>query len=265
MLPAMSDRHVFLTAEWRHLAMLSYAIDPDVLIPYLPPELDLDSWHGKRYLTVVGFVFRRARLFGIRIPFHQSFPEVNLRFYVVRRDEYGERRGVIFLREIAPKWCVGFVARRVYNESYLTLPMRHSIEIAGGGDRSTFQYEWRCHRRWDRLRMGTLGSPWPARAGSLDEFIVDHYWAYTRQCSGGCMEYLVDHPPWPIRRAANVEFDCDPRLLYGDQLGAALEGDPESAFVAEGSAVAVHQGVIMEPACTSKENRQCAAFAPARF
>ncbi|HEY2147627.1 MAG TPA: DUF2071 domain-containing protein, partial [Pirellulales bacterium] len=217
--------------------------------------LDIDFWHGKTYLTVVGFVFNRARLFGIRVPFHQAFPEVNLRFYVVRRDERGERRGVIFLSEIAPKWCVGVVARRVYNESYLTLPMRHSIEIAVAfGRQSTFQYDWRFGRRWNRLRMESSGRPWPARAGSLDEFIVDHYWAYTRTRDGGCMEYYVEHPPWPIRRAVHVEFDCDPRQVYGDRLGAALEGEPESAFVAEGSAVAVHHGTSVELAPRGRES-----------
>jgi uncharacterized protein YqjF (DUF2071 family) len=266
MLRAMSDRRVFLTAEWRHLAMLSYAIDPDVLMPFLPRPLELDFWHGKTYLTVVGFVFRRARLFGIRIPFYQSFPELNLRFYVVRHDEFGERRGVIFLREFAPKWCVGVVARQIYNESYLTLPMRYSIEIgAAAGQRSRFQYDWRFDGQWNRLHVETSGSPWPARAGSLDEFIVDHYWAYTRQREGGCAEYQVDHPPWPIRRAVQIEFDCDPRRLYGDRLGRALRGRPESAFVAEGSAVAVHRGVIMQPANSSEEKQKCATFAPAHF
>jgi uncharacterized protein YqjF (DUF2071 family) len=257
MLRVMSDHRVFLTAEWRHLAMLSYAVDPDVLMPFLPRPLELDYWHGKTYMTLVGFVFRRARLFGIRMPFHQSFPEVNLRFYVVRRDNQGEHRGVIFLREIAPKWCVGVIARRIYNESYLTMPMRHSIEIGAAADRqSQFQYGWRFNGQWYRLRVETSGSPCPARAGSLDEFIVDHYWAFTRQREGGYAEYQVDHPPWPLRRAVHIECDCDPRQLYGNRLGPALEGRPESAFVAEGSAVAVHRGVIMQPAHSSEENQK---------
>jgi len=244
---AMASRGVFLTSEWLHLAMLTYTVDPAILMPYLPPQLELDFWHGKTYLTVVGFLFRRARLFGIRIPFHQAFPEVNLRFYAVRRDERGERRGVIFLREIAPRRLVGVVARKIYNESYLTLPMRHSIDIsANAGKRSTFQYGWRFQQRWNRLRVETLGSPWPARAGLLDEFIVDHYWAYTRHPTGGCTEYRVDHPPWPIRRAVCAELDCNVRQLYGDRLGEALEGEPESAFVAEGSAVAAHRGIKID-------------------
>jgi len=110
---AESSRGVFLTARWRHLVMLSYAIDPSVLESYLPPQLELDFWQDKTYISLVGFEFLEARLFGVPIPFHQSFPEVNLRFYVIRRIGRAERRGVIFIREIAPRRCVGVVARRV--------------------------------------------------------------------------------------------------------------------------------------------------------
>ena len=34
----------FLTAEWRHLAMLNYAVDPDLLRPYVPRGTELDAW-----------------------------------------------------------------------------------------------------------------------------------------------------------------------------------------------------------------------------
>jgi len=96
----------------------------------------------------------------------------------------------------------------------LTLPVRHSIEIADAtGDLSAFDYSWKFQRRWNHLRVETIGSPRPAVTGSLDEFIVDHYWAYTRQRDGGCREYRVDHRPWQIRRAAEFEFDCDARAL----------------------------------------------------
>jgi uncharacterized protein YqjF (DUF2071 family) len=243
---AASSPGVFLTARWRHLAMLSYQVDPVVLESYLPPQVELDFWHGKTYLSIVGFQFLDARLCGIPIPFHQAFPEVNLRFYVIRRDKRGERRGVIFIREIAARWCVGVVARRIYNESYLTLPVRHSIDIAtDAGERSTFEYSWRFQRRWNRLRVETTDTPRSPPAGSLDEFIVEHYWAYTRQRDGDCREYRVDHPPWHLRPAVAVNLDCDARALYGAALGEALEGQPDSAFVADGSAVSVHRGVKM--------------------
>ena len=48
----------FLTAEWRCLAMLNYEAPPDLLRPHVPEGTTLDSWQGRTYVSVVGFLFR---------------------------------------------------------------------------------------------------------------------------------------------------------------------------------------------------------------
>ena len=70
----------FLTAEWRHLVLLNYAVERTLLEPLVPPCLELDEFEGSTYVSVVGFLFLRARVFGIAFPFHRNFEEVNLRF-----------------------------------------------------------------------------------------------------------------------------------------------------------------------------------------
>src|SRR5436309_212297 len=72
-------RRPFLTAEWRHLVMLSYEVDLDVLAPLVPTGLALDLWHGRALVSVVGFRFLDARVLGAAIPRHRDFDEVNLR------------------------------------------------------------------------------------------------------------------------------------------------------------------------------------------
>src|SRR2546422_4363793 len=54
-------RRPFLTAEWRHLVMLSYEVDLDVLAPLVPAGLALDLWHGRALVSVVGFRFLEDR------------------------------------------------------------------------------------------------------------------------------------------------------------------------------------------------------------
>ncbi|HEV3417415.1 MAG TPA: DUF2071 domain-containing protein [Pirellulales bacterium] len=242
--PAASGPRVFLTAEWRHLAMLNFELDPVVLEPFLPRHLELDFWNGKTYVSLVGFMFRDTRVLGVPIPFHRNFAELNLRFYVRRRDAPEERRGVIFIREIVPRWAVSFVARNVYQENYLTLPMRHSIESGPQADCGVVvEYAWRFRRRWNRMRIEAAGIAELPATGSLDEFIVDHFWGYCRQRNGECLEYEVEHPPWPIRAATHVELDCDAAGLYGPAPAEALACPPRSAFLVDGSAVALHRGV----------------------
>jgi len=76
---------VFLTAEWRNLIMANYQIDPSVLKPLLPKGLELDFYHGKTFVSVVGFNFLKTRVLGLPVPFHTDFEEGNLRFYVRRK------------------------------------------------------------------------------------------------------------------------------------------------------------------------------------
>jgi uncharacterized protein len=59
---------IFLTAEWRHLAMLNYAIDPELLRPLAPPGTELDSWNGQTLVTLVGFLFLRTESSVCRCP-----------------------------------------------------------------------------------------------------------------------------------------------------------------------------------------------------
>ncbi len=107
--------------------MAQYAIDPTLLTPYLPAGLDLDLYQGQCYVSLVGFLFTRVRLKRIAIPFHTSFEEVNLRFYVRRHLPDGtSRRGVVFLSEIVPKPAITLVARALYGEAYSTARTRHT-------------------------------------------------------------------------------------------------------------------------------------------
>ena len=87
----------FLAAEWRHLVMLNYEVDPSVLRPVVPNGTALDAWRGRYFVSVVGFLFLHTRVLGLPVPFHRHFEEINLRFYVRREVQDGWRRGVVFV------------------------------------------------------------------------------------------------------------------------------------------------------------------------
>ncbi len=226
---------VFLTAGWHNLAMLNFVVDPEVLLPYVPAGTTLDSWQGRTFVTVVGFQFINAKVLGIALPFHRQFEEVNLRFYVVRQGPDGLRRGVVFLREIAPKRLVSFVARWFFNEKYVTMPMRQSVKSG------LVQYEWWHGGRWNGLSLRVHGDAKPLVVGTHEEFIAEHYWAYTQQPDGSTMEYQVEHPPWHATPASLACYDCDVEAIYGKAFVPYLR-EPSSVFVADGSPVIVRRG-----------------------
>ena len=51
----------FLTANWRYLAMLNFAVDSKILAPHVPAGTQLDFHHDKTYVSVVGFLFYHAK------------------------------------------------------------------------------------------------------------------------------------------------------------------------------------------------------------
>src|SRR5271155_4873136 len=150
---------IFLSAEWRDLVMLNYEVDSRLLQDYVPQGTELDSFGGKTYVSLVGFQFLRTKLYGyLPLPFHSNFDEVNLRFYVRRRDTGGEiRRGVVFIREIVPKRAVAWLARLAYGENYVRYPMRHRVSAHDAG--AAAEYEWRVRGNWARLHAEAVGEP----------------------------------------------------------------------------------------------------------
>jgi uncharacterized protein YqjF (DUF2071 family) len=231
---------VFLTAEWRDLVMLNYEVDPPLLSKYVPSGTQLDSFLGKTYVSLVGFQFCRTKLFGsFAVPLHSDFDEVNLRFYVRRREGNENRRGVVFIAEIVPKRMVAATARLVYGENYIYLPMRHNV--CTKESKKTVTYEWQLKNQWCRLKAQAMGAPGLPREGSLEQFITEHYWGYSTR-RGAAFEYHVSHVPWQVWASASAEFEGDTSRLYGVELGRALHGHPSSAFIADGSPVTVFRG-----------------------
>lgn len=230
----------FLTAQWRSLAMLNYAVDPAILQPFVPRGTELDTWEGETFVSIVGFLFCQTRVLRAAIPMHRNFEEVNLRFYVRRKAAHGWRRGVTFLREIVPRPAIALVANTLYNERYIALPMRHSVSLKAPVGHA--EYGWLFQQRWNTLRIETANDWQLLQNNSLEEFITEHYWGYAAARDGGCTEYRVAHPRWRVRPVTKARFDCDVRTLYGAAFAPFLETAPASAFIAEGSRVAVYRG-----------------------
>lgn len=233
----MEPGKIFLTAEWRNLVMLSYAVDPALLDPFVPAGTQLDVFQDRTYLSLIGFEFNRSRLLGFRVPLHQTFEEVNLRFYVNRQG----RRGVVFLRELVPRRAVAVLARLAYRENYSWVPMVHKVVMGPDGNPKEVEYSWRMGMSRCRMEIEAEGPGFLPPEGSEEQFISEHYWGYASR-PGGCLEYEVRHPPWRVWKARRAGFAGDASSVYGEQFAEVLARPPDSAFLAEGSAVTVYRG-----------------------
>jgi uncharacterized protein YqjF (DUF2071 family) len=230
----------FLTAEWRKLIMANYVVPEDSLRPYLPAEIELDLYQGRCYVSLVGFLFEDVRLKAIPIPFHRTFEEVNLRFYVQHTKPSGERRrGVVFISELVPLFALSLVANTIYGENYATVPMSHQWEQ--NNDRRSVRYQWKHRSRWNELQVLASLASQPIAPNSAEEFFTEHYWGYTRR-NTWTSEYEVRHPRWMIYPVLEHSIDVDFGALYGRDFADLSTREPESILLAEGSVVEVRAG-----------------------
>ena len=230
----------FLSAEWRDLIVVNYEIDPAVLESRIPAGTELDLWDGKAFVSLVAFMFLNTRLLGLPIPFHQTFEEINLRFYLRCRAPEGWRRGVCFVKELVPRRAIAAVARGVYNENYFAVPMSHTFSQSSG--QRDLEYSWREAGGRHSVSASINGAPQELAPESFNEFILEHYWGYTRQRNGSTIEYRVEHPRWRVWTPQQMEVKCDVRAVYGAEFVEVLGREPASAIVAEGSQVVVYSG-----------------------
>ena len=226
----------FLTAEWRDLIMANYAIDPLLLADRVPRGTELDLHEGRCFVSLVGFMFLHTRVLGVPIPFHVNFEEVNLRFYVKRETGSETRRGVVFIKEIVPRWAIATVARTVYGEPYEAWSMSN--------DRSSqhARYRWEQNGSRNSISVGLGDDLSIPGNGSHGEFIIEHYWGYTKRSETRTDEYKVEHPKWTLRDVMSSEIAVDFGHVYGDEFRFLNDPRPFSVLFAEGSEIAVYSG-----------------------
>jgi len=227
----------FLTAKWHELIMANYEVDPSLLAGRVPAGTELDLHEGRCFVSLVGFMFLDTRVVGFLIPFHVNFEEVNLRFYVRRETDEEVRRGVVFIKEIVPRFAIATVARMLYGEPYAAMKMGHVRT------ESTVGYSWSKGEDTNGLEVeldSNLGIP---DEGSHGSFIIEHYWGYTRRGPNRTDEYKVEHPKWELFSVKNPKIDVDFEKTYGKRFAFLADERPHSVLLAKGSEIAVYKGM----------------------
>ncbi len=226
----------FLTAKWQNLVMANYEIEPSLLSDFVPHGTTLDFQARKCFVSLVAFMFQDTRVLGVPIPFHINFEEVNLRFYVKRETSREIKRGVVFIKEIVPRLAIATVARVFYGEPYEAWTMSHT------NHENELSYKWRKQDCENHVKIKTgvnLGVP---AENSDGEFIIEHYWGYTRRGENRTDEYKVEHPKWELFDVENYEIKCDFGRLYGERFAFLSNEKPQLIFMANGSEIAVYRG-----------------------
>ena len=203
----------FLTAKWHDLVMANYEVAPEILAGRLPNRAFRSIFLKANVLFPSSRLCFWTRVFSaVPVPFHINFEEANLRFYVKRESAEEMRRGVTFIKEIVPRFAIATVARVFYGEPYEAWKMSHAKQ------ENELIYAW-----WKRsgdahsVKIETGENTGVPAENSQGEFIIEHYWGYTKRGANRTDEYRVEHPKWELFDVKNYEIKIDFGKLYGEE------------------------------------------------
>lgn len=228
---------IFLRANWEKIIMVNYEIDPNILNEFLPKGVELDLYNEKCYISLVGFMFKKTKLFNLPIPFFGNFEEINLRFYVKRKEGDFVKRGVVFINETIPYPIVAWVANKLYKEHYTVVPTKHEINIAATTQKVKFK--WLLNKKWNSIDVEASNISKIMQNDSLEQFIYEHYYGYTKIDKKNTEEYKLQHPSWKTHEVLDYKIDCDFEAMYGKSFAFLNNTNPTAVFIAEGSPVKV--------------------------
>jgi len=184
-----------VSMEWRHVLVASWPVDPDVVATRLPDRLDVDTFDGRAWLSVVPFVMRNVRPFGVPASVGWTFGELNLRAYVTGPSGPG-----IYFYNLDANDRLGVgLARLLFRLPYYRAEMR----VERDGDSIDFRSH-RTHAGVPDLGFdatyGPIGDTEPTDAGSVEEFLLERYRFYA---SGRSRLFCgaVSHDPWRVANA----------------------------------------------------------------
>lgn len=228
---------LFLKANWEDIIMANYEIDPAILLPFLPKGVELDLFNNKCYVSLVGFMFKNTKIFNIPIPKFGTFEEINLRFYVKKTENNTIKRGVVFINETIPYPIVAWVANKLYKEHYTVVSTKH--KKTKDKEAQSITFEWEVEKKWQSIAVTSSYHTKNMENDSLEKFIYEHYYGYTKVNDYKTEEYKLQHPSWKTRKVLQYKIDCDFEAMYGKSFAVLNQTEPEAVFIAEGSAVGI--------------------------
>ena len=194
---------------WMSVLFIHYEVEPARLQAEVPFPLDLRD--GKAYVSVVAFSQERLRFaFGGSLTnwvgrWFANHEFLNVRTYV----RHGGEPGIFFLAEWVPKRIATWLGPPLFGLPYRfgRIEYEHGQRMLRGrvtGRETAFSYQ----TERDGVKCFV-----PCEHGSLDEFLLERYVAFTQWHTLRRM-FRVKHEPWP---QARLEVTVDDESLLRER------------------------------------------------
>jgi uncharacterized protein YqjF (DUF2071 family) len=189
-------------ANWDNVLFIHYEAEPNKLQRCIPYPLHL--YHGRAFVSLVAFTMRRMRprlggpLVALLFKPIATHHFLNVRTYV----RYNGEAGIYFMREWLSNRMAAWLGPRSFGLPYQFGKMEYRNAFMHGCRGSVEANDGSF--RYCATLTNELGS---SAAGSLDEFLLERYTAFTQ--SGHRRQFFrIWHEPWQ-QVAAKVQIVTD--------------------------------------------------------
>ena len=207
---------VSMHMSWRHVLFANWPVDPSVVRPHLPEALDLDTFDGRAWLSVVPFTNVDVRPTWAPKDLGFRLPELNLRTYVTHDGDPG-----VYFFSLDAEGVFGVLGARLLH----SLPYYYArVRFRRSGDR--VHVTSRRRQPGDRparfaATYGPTGEAYTAPPDSLAEFVTERRRIYTQSTDGTLRHTDLSHDRWPL-------FDADVSVTENTLFAASGFEHPET-------------------------------------
>ena len=176
--------------KWSDVLFVSFEIDFDLLRSEIPKDLEVDTFDGKAYLSIVPFVMSDIRFFFTPpLPFSKLI-ELNLRTYV----RYKNNPGIYFFTLDSDHRFGNFLAQKIFNLPYRYAVLDISIDNNVYDVQSKNSLSLKVRIKEKQIK------------NNFSKWIAERY----------CLYNIVDekvsrgdvlHPNWNLKEAEIIEID----------------------------------------------------------
>ena len=202
--------------EWNNALFLHWKVPYEDLRACVPESLELDSFEGEYYISLVAFQMQKIRPKGLpAVSFVSDFEEINLRTYI----NNDGKTGVYFLNIEAEKYLSALIARKMSGLPYeKSAILRIGNKFNSKNELKKFHLDAEFEIK-EKLESKT----------DLDRWLTERYCLYLE--NGRKMyRYDVHHKEWEIK---NVEIK-QLNLSYALKNNYLINGQPDLIHYSEG-------------------------------
>lgn len=211
----LPDKPWIMTQKWNDLLFIHLPVLQNILTAKLPKGLELDTFQGKAWISILPFRVTNMHLRKIPpLPFFHSFLEINVRTYV----KSNGLPGVYFFSLDANHFPAVFAARTV------TLPYFYA-NMNMKREKDTIHIESVRNNNSD---IALKGSYKPISEGYFPERSSLSYWLMERYFLWSSRKNMlfrgdIHHKPWKIQKAEAV---LKKQNMLPDFLNDTIIGNP---------------------------------------